>query len=191
MTESFSPMSVRDAVGVLQAERDDALVVLTMSAIAYWSRPSDDDYRLMGLMGAAGSIGLGLAIGAPERDVWVLDGDGSLLMQFGVLAAIADAAPGNLTHIIFDNGIYAISGGQPTPSSLDWPATLRAVGYADVAQCTTATQLRDAVHAPRPRPRGIVAHCESRRPDYPPGAFAVEPAKEAARLRRALASPVG
>jgi thiamine pyrophosphate-dependent acetolactate synthase large subunit-like protein len=86
-------MTVEQATGAILGARGDAVGVVTMSAIAYWSQMREDDYRLMGLMGAAGSIGLGLVIGAPDRRVLVVDGDGSLQMQLGVLAAIADAAP--------------------------------------------------------------------------------------------------
>jgi thiamine pyrophosphate-dependent acetolactate synthase large subunit-like protein len=184
----MSTMTVEQACAVLGHERDDALAVLTMSAIAYWSDVRDDDYRLMGLMGAAGAIGLGLALGLPERPVWVVDGDGSLLMQLGVVAAVTDAGPANLTHVVIDNGIYAISGAQPTPAPADWAALLRAAGYRSAVTCTTPDELRAAVTAPRGGgPRAVVVRCEALRPAYPAGAFNVEPAKEAHRVRAALA----
>ena len=89
----------------------------------------DSTSACMGTMGAAASIGLGIALGVPDRPVWVLDGDGSLLMQLAVVAAVADAAPDNLVHVVIDNGIYAISGAQPTPAPRDWAALLQAAGY--------------------------------------------------------------
>lgn len=190
-----SDLSVADAVVALGEERDAAaprlaappLAVVTMSAIAWWNT-RDDDYRLVGLMGSAAAIGLGLAIGCPDREVWVIDGDGSVLMQLGVLTAIADAAPPNLTHVVIDNGMYAISGGQPTPGERDWAALFLAAGYAHGAAVSTAESLRTELGSVSETggPRGIAVHCQSVRPDYPPGAFAVRPIDEANRIRAAL-----
>lgn len=183
-----STMSVEEACAVLGAEREEALAVLTMSAIAYWPEPREDDYRLMGLMGSAAAIGLGLAIGLPERKVWVLDGDGSLLMQLGVLAAVSDAAPANYLHILFDNGIYAISGAQPTPGAVDWPALFLAAGYVAAVECATPDELRLAVQraAVLDGPIAIVVKCLGERPAYPSGVFNLDPAVEASRVRSAL-----
>lgn len=184
---STTKLEIAAVCAVLEEARRDELAVLTMSAIAYWRDLREDDYRLMGLMGSAGAIGLGLALGLGDRPVWVLDGDGSLLMQLGVTVAIGTAAPPNLTHILFDNGIYAISGAQPTPSPADWPGLLRAAGYASVADCATAEELRAALSgAPADGPRAIVVRCEPVRPAYPAGAFVVDPEVEAQRCRSAL-----
>ena len=184
-------MTVEEACAALGEARvdTDALAVLTMSAIAYWPDPRPDDYRLMGLMGSAGAIGLGLALGVgPSRDVWVLDGDGSLLMQLGVLAAVADAGARNLVHVVFDNGIYAISGAQPTPGPVDWPALFTGAGYALGLGVSTQEELCDAIAQARAAggPVGIAVRCTAQRPDYPAGAFALDPAAEAERVRAAL-----
>jgi thiamine pyrophosphate-dependent acetolactate synthase large subunit-like protein len=186
-TQTTATMTVGEACTVLGEERDDALAVLTMSAIAYWPDVRPDDYRLMGLMGSAGAIGLGLALGLPERPVWVLDGDGSLLMQLGVLCAVSDAGPANLVHLVFDNGIYAISGAQPTPGAVDWRAMFRAAGYADGVACSTPAALREAIRRPHAGPLGIAVRCVNERPEYPAGAFGVSPAAEAKRVRGVLA----
>jgi hypothetical protein len=184
-------MTIADACAVLSDERDDAIAVLTMSPIAFWPDVRDDDYRLMGLMGGAAGIGLGLALGLPERPIWVLDGDGSLLMQLGVVAAIADAAPPNLTHIVFDNGTYAISGAQPTPAPADWEGVFRSAGYADSVTCNTPEEIQAAVaDGEIAGPRAIVIRCSGRRPDYPAGAFAVNPRQEAHGLRAALSRTI-
>ncbi len=179
-------MDVDEAVAALHEHRDDAIVVMTMSAIAFWPEVSELDFRLVGTMGAAASIGLGLALGRPERPVWVVDGDGSLLMQLAVTPAIGTAAPPNFVHVVIDNGVYAVSGGQPTPGPRDWPALFRAAGYVDAELCDTAGSVRAAIGRPVPGPRAIVARCRSERPAYPPGWLTVRAADEAARLRRAL-----
>ncbi|MCW3038495.1 MAG: thiamine pyrophosphate enzyme-like TPP-binding protein, partial [Solirubrobacterales bacterium] len=172
VTNHSATMSVEDACRTLEQARagTDALAVLTMSAIAFWPQPRAEDYRLMGLMGSAGAIGLGLALGVDgARDVWVLDGDGSLLMQLGVLAAVADAAPRNYLHLVFDNGIYAISGAQPTPGPVDWPSMFRAAGYAEGLSCATPEELRTAVERASEvdGPVGIAVRCVGERPEYP------------------------
>ena len=68
-------------------------------------------------MGQGSSHGLGFAIGVPERRVWVLDGDGSLLMNLGTLVTIAEAAPENLIHFVFENGTYEANGAHPIPGA--------------------------------------------------------------------------
>lgn len=187
---SSSPIAVEDAITVVHAARrrqPHTIVVMTMSALAFWPDVTEHDFRLIGTMGAAGAIGLGLALGVPDRPVWILDGDGSLLMQLGVTATIADAAPRNLVHVVIDNGIYAVSGGQPTPGPDDWPALLEAAGYREAIQCDTRPKIGAALERSRPGPRAIVIRCRRERPAYAPGALAVDAAAEAARLRAALA----
>jgi thiamine pyrophosphate-dependent acetolactate synthase large subunit-like protein len=68
-------------------------------------------------MGLAVPIALGVALAQPQRHVFALEGDGSLLMQLGSLSTIAALAPKNLTMVVMDNGIYQITGAQPTPAA--------------------------------------------------------------------------
>jgi thiamine pyrophosphate-dependent acetolactate synthase large subunit-like protein len=93
------------------------------------------NFYMLGSMGLAFPIALGVAIAQPQRRVVALEGDGSLLMQLGCLATIATRAPQNLTLIVMDNGIYQITGGQPTPAAAasDVAAVARACGLADSA----------------------------------------------------------
>jgi hypothetical protein len=171
------------------------IVVVTMSALPYWPA-ADEDFRLVSLMGSAGAIGLGLALGRPDRDVWVIDGDGSLLMQLGVLAAIGAAAPARFAHLVIANGVYAISGEQPTPGPASWPGLFLGAGFASAVECRAAEEIEDAL-APASGegrrgtvgggPAGIAVICEPVRPQFPAGAFDVDPAAEARRVRTALA----
>src|SRR6185503_1828700 len=72
----------------------------------------------------------GIAMARPERRVLVFDGDGNVLMNLGTLATIAVAAPANLLHVCFDNGVHASTGGQPTISDrVHLEAVARAAGY--------------------------------------------------------------
>ena len=72
---------------------------------------------MLGSMGLAFPIALGVALAQPNRRVFALEGDGSLLMHFGSLTTIATLAPKNLTMVVMDNGVYQITGAQPTPAA--------------------------------------------------------------------------
>jgi phosphonopyruvate decarboxylase len=135
-------------------------------------------------------LGLGLALGRPERDVWVVDGDGSLLMQLGVLSAVGDAAPARFHHLLLANGVYAVSGAQPLPARgwLDWPSLALAAGYRSASTCPSLDALRRALRSPASGPRLLVVPCRGGRPAYPEGAFAFDASSEASRLRAALES---
>jgi thiamine pyrophosphate-dependent acetolactate synthase large subunit-like protein len=85
---------------------------------------------MLGSMGLAVPIALGVALAQPKRHVLALEGDGSLLMQLGCLATVAMLAPRNLTIVVMDNGIYQITGSQPTPAAAaaDFVAIARGAG---------------------------------------------------------------
>jgi thiamine pyrophosphate-dependent acetolactate synthase large subunit-like protein len=91
------------------------------------------NFYMLGSMGLAIPIALGVAIAQPKRHVIALEGDGSLLMQLGCLATVAVQAPKNLTMIVWDNGIYQITGSQPTASetTADLVAIARGAGLAN------------------------------------------------------------
>ena len=95
-----------------------------------------ENFYMLGSMGLAAPIAMGVAIAQPKRRVFALEGDGSLLMQLGCLSTIAAQAPKNLVVIIWDNGIYQITGGQGTPAAkakTDLVAIARASGIASAA----------------------------------------------------------
>jgi thiamine pyrophosphate-dependent acetolactate synthase large subunit-like protein len=101
-----------------------------LSRAAFGARDADTCFYMIGSMGLASSIGLGIALARHERRVIVFDGDGNVLMNLGALATIATVAPPNLLHVCFDNSAHASTGGQPTISdrvALDGIA--RAAGY--------------------------------------------------------------
>jgi thiamine pyrophosphate-dependent acetolactate synthase large subunit-like protein len=75
------------------------------------------NFYMLGSMGLAFPIALGVALAQPKRRVFALEGDGSLLMQMGCLSTIAMLKPNNLTMVVMDNGIYQITGAQPTPAA--------------------------------------------------------------------------
>src|ERR1044071_7670275 len=140
-----------DAIAALVKHHGDALTITTEQAIGAWRAavpepPNEipDHLDIVGCMGAASTIGLGIALAQPERKVIVVDGDGSLLMQLGSLVTIAGAAPENLYHFVFENGVYETSGSQPLPAEgrFDMADMARGAGYAHVARYAGAEQFR-------------------------------------------------
>jgi thiamine pyrophosphate-dependent acetolactate synthase large subunit-like protein len=88
------------------------------------------NFYMLGSMGLAAPIALGVALAQPERQIVALEGDGSLLMNLGCLATIAMAAPPNLTVVVWDNGAYQITGNQrsATAGATDLVAVARGAG---------------------------------------------------------------
>ncbi|MGH6726553.1 MAG: thiamine pyrophosphate-dependent enzyme, partial [Pseudolabrys sp.] len=86
-------------------------------------------------MGLTVPIARGVATAQPKRHVVALEGDGSLLMQLGCLGTVGMRAPDNLTIVVWDNGIYQITGGQPTAcaTAADLVAIARGSGIANSA----------------------------------------------------------
>ena len=95
-------------------------------------------------MGCSASIALGIALQKSERRVFVLDGDGAVIMQMGALATIGHYKPKNFHHIIFDNQSYESTGKQPTVSStLDFSKIALSCGYASTQTLETKKEFED------------------------------------------------
>ena len=107
------------------------------------------NFYMLGSMGLTIPIALGVAIAQPQRHVIALEGDGSLLMQLGCLATVAERAPKNLTIVVWDNGIYQITGSQPTASaaSADLVAIARGAGIAQSAWAADENEFDQLVAA--------------------------------------------
>ncbi len=75
------------------------------------------NFYMIGSMGLASSIGLGIAIKNPNKRIFVFDGDGNILMNLGSLVTIGSLKPKNLIHVVFDNNSHESTGNQPTNSS--------------------------------------------------------------------------
>ena len=88
------------------------------------------DFLTVGSMGHASQIALGIALAQPERRVWCFDGDGAAIMHMGSMAIVANKAPKNYVHVVFNNGAHDSVGGQPTVGlKIGLPAVAEAVGY--------------------------------------------------------------
>ena len=81
-----------------------------------FDKPSN--FYMIGSMGLASSIGLGVALKNPKKRIFVFDGDGNILMNLGTITTIGKLKPKNLIHVVFDNESHESTGGQPTNSSV-------------------------------------------------------------------------
>jgi thiamine pyrophosphate-dependent acetolactate synthase large subunit-like protein len=100
------------------------------------------NFYMLGSMGLACPIALGVALAQPERGVIALEGDGSLLMGLGCLATIANVRPRNLAIIVMDNGLYQITGKQPTATAGATDIVAVALG----AGIASSSWIRDPAH---------------------------------------------
>ena len=123
---------------------------------ALGDRPSN--LYMVGSMGCASSLGLGLAMARPDLRVVVADGDGAALMRMGNLATVGAYAPANLTHVVLDNEAHDSTGAQATVSALiDFAGIATSCGYHRVLQTDSVTELEDFL-APVPCDGARFAH---------------------------------
>jgi thiamine pyrophosphate-dependent acetolactate synthase large subunit-like protein len=127
-------MTQREALEVAAAHRGDRIVVTTMTSVALWPALSDtplDFAYLPSAMGEGPALALGLALAQPHRGVLIFNGDGCTLMNLGSLVTLAHH-PADVYLVILDNGLYEVTGGQPTAGT----------GHADFAGLARAAGIR-------------------------------------------------
>lgn len=139
-------MERQEAIDILAEGRNGAISVATMQSVFPWQEAGQSETLNVDAsqcMGSASSLGLGLALSAPDRKVMVLDGDGSLLMQLGSLVTIVAAGPSNFYHFVFANGYHQSTGNQPLPTqaTLDFAALASAAGYRHTMKIAQAEEL--------------------------------------------------
>lgn len=125
-------MSRKDAVPQLLGDCDDFLIVAGLAGpakdVAACVRDKPNAFYFAGAMGGAVSMGLGLALAQPDRQVLVVTGDGELLMNVGALATVAIRNPANLSIVCVDNGHYGETGYQLSHTSLGTDLAAMAAG---------------------------------------------------------------
>ena len=134
-------LTTRQAIEVIARELNEELVICTtgytcrdMQAV----RDRAANFYMIGSMGVASSIGLGIALSNPLRRVVVFDGDGSVLMGLGALTMVGTLRPNNLIHVVFDNEAFVSTGNQPTYSSkVSLDSLALASGYPTVCRGQT------------------------------------------------------
>ncbi len=146
-SEAAVPRFTREAIlRAVQASLRPADVVIASTGFTGRELYALEDRReqlyMVGSMGCAMSLGLGLSLAQPKRRVIVLDGDGAVLMRMGGLATVGYERPPNLVHVLLDNQMHESTGGQSTVShSVDFCAIAAACGYPRTARATTPDEV--------------------------------------------------
>ena len=138
-----------DALHAVYDRLQDVVVVTIMGAVAaelqsLGHRPNF--FYLQHAMGLASSMGLGIALTRPDRQVVVFDGDGSILMNLGGLTTLARYKPPNLLHVVFDNESLLSVGGFPTATSTGSDIAAIAAG-AGIARTGTVQTIDEFTRA--------------------------------------------
>lgn len=111
----------KEAVKIIANKIGDEPIISAngfMSRDLYETNEKENNFYMIGSMGLASSIGLGIALKNPKKRIHVFDGDGNILMNLGSLVTIGSLQPKNFVHYIFDNKSHESTGGQPTNSSI-------------------------------------------------------------------------
>ena len=142
-------MNLSAALGVIVPLMQEALIVHANGFISRESFNLDDragNFYMIGSMGLASSIGLGIALNVPNRRVVVLDGDGNVLMNMGSLALIGAQRPANFLHVVLDNEAYGSTGNQRTITDrVALEKIAEASGYINVRRAGSLGELQNSV----------------------------------------------
>ncbi len=125
----------RAIAAILEQLSDQPVIICNgfPSREAYAIADRSTHFYMIGSMGMAAAIGLGVALNKPDKKVIVLDGDGNVLMGMGTLATIGALRPKNLIHVVLDNEVYGSTGNQPTLSRVvRLEQVAKAAGYVNV-----------------------------------------------------------
>jgi sulfopyruvate decarboxylase subunit beta len=162
-------MSAKDAIAAIHAARGARdIVVTTMTPARDWmTLPQHplDMVLVPSAMGHATSMGLGLALAQPDRRIIICNGDGSMLMNLGSLVSITAARAANVTVIVFENGVYEVTGSQPIPSPgiIDFVAIARGSGFLSTFEYSDIGEWRLNVAAvlAAPGPTFVLLHVDT------------------------------
>ncbi len=110
------------------------------------------DFLTVGSMGHSSSIALGIALQKPEKKVWIIDGDGAVLMHMGSMAVMGANAPENVVHIVINNGAHETVGGMPTVAGqIDLVQIAKGCGYPCAVRAENFEELDRALLEARER----------------------------------------
>ena len=126
-------MNRKEAIEFISERIGNSIIISANGFISrdlFSSSEKKTNFYMIGSMGLASSIGLGIALNKPKKRIFVFDGDGNILMNLNSLVTIGSLKPKNLIHVIFDNNVHESTGGQPTYSSqIDISKIAKALRY--------------------------------------------------------------
>lgn len=143
-------MKRRDALDVMMKNISNNAVIISSTGLIsrelFEFYDSEQIFYMPGSMGLASSIGLGIALNKPTKRIYIIDGDGSLLMNLGTMATIGHHSPKNLIHIVLDNEAYASCSEEPSISknaNLEKVAVI--MGYKNVVKVQNEGELKKTI----------------------------------------------
>lgn len=149
-------MSREEAIQTVTAALDEKDVIVSTTGMisrelfeyrTAINQGHERDFLTVGSMGHASQIALGIALEKQDRRVWCFDGDGATIMHMGSMAIVAQKAPKNYVHVVFNNGAHDSVGGQPTVGlNIDLPRVARAVGYPHTYSVSNNEDLQEILN---------------------------------------------
>jgi phosphonopyruvate decarboxylase len=146
------PLSREEAIQTVAAALGDNDVIVSTTGMisrelfeyrTAMNQGHERDFLTVGSMGHASQIALGIALEKQNRKVWCFDGDGATIMHMGSMAIVANKAPKNYIHVVFNNGAHDSVGGQPTVGlKINLPEIAKAVGYRSVYSVSSKEELQ-------------------------------------------------
>jgi thiamine pyrophosphate-dependent acetolactate synthase large subunit-like protein len=169
-----------------------ALVVTALGNASYlWAamHHTPENFYVEDSMGLALPLALGLAVAQPKRRVFVVEGDGAILMHMGALVTVGAVKPDNLTVLLIQNGVHAASGGQAlTNPSLDLAQLARSAGIASAQNIATPDAFAAALAAAKGSPEVLVLSTASD-PEVVRPPIAFDPVQTKHRFMTAIGTP--
>ena len=134
---------------IIQSLNGSELIISSTGMISrelFTIKDAPQNFYMVGSMGLASSIGLGIALSLPKKQIIVIEGDGSILMNMGSMATIGHFAPKNLIHIVLDNEAHDSTGGQATVSNtVKLEEVAHAIGYRSTQRVASEEELRMSI----------------------------------------------
>lgn len=138
-------MEKHEAIKLVLEQFSQSYIVSTCGHISrdlYNIRDRVENFYMVGSMGMAAPVALGLALTQPEKQFVILDGDGSLLMNLGIMSMIGQQCPKNLIHIVIDNGLHESTGGQQTVPLTNLKEIAIKLGYRSAIEVNSSKEWR-------------------------------------------------
>jgi thiamine pyrophosphate-dependent acetolactate synthase large subunit-like protein len=184
-------MRTADCLRKLADHRADEVVLAAMTSATIWPGLSDHPRDLIyvpSTMGGASALTMGLAIAQPTVRVITLNGDGCQLMSLGSMVTIGEQAPENYALVVFDNGIYAVTGGQSLPGGgrVDFGRIARAANWRSVHAVASLDEWAAAIPAILTEPGPVFIHAKVTPEPTSIGPHPVPITERLATLRQAL-----
>lgn len=161
--EKFKRLEVLD---VLQKKANKDTLLLATTGVTgrelFELEDLDNQFYMVGSMGCISSVGLGLALAKPDKNIVVIDGDGSLLMRMGSMTSNAYYNPSNMFHLLLDNGLHESTGGQKTVSSnVDFLKIAEGTNYSNILEVKTLNDLENAIESWMSNQKLTFAYCKT------------------------------